>query len=278
MNVTADAHRIAVIGAGIGGPSAAIRLAHSGLSVTLIEAQAGPGGKMRTVPSGAGPVDAGSAVLTMRRVFDDLFAAAGESMEDHLILLPQATLARHCWRDGSRLDLFVDPLRSAAPIAAFAGPKAEDDFIRYHRLTSLLYRAFDAPTLQAGRPRMSGIRWHMLRNPGMWSALLPQITMARPLAHSLADPRLRQLFGRYATYVGGVPDQSPAVLSLIWQAEALARRRWRRISRVGLGGGFRAGMTGLRVFPMASGRMDRRWSWAWMRPWMARSRRSSRRR
>ena len=37
---------------------------------------------------------------------------------------------------------------------------------------------------------------------------------------SFTDPRLRQLFGRYATYVGGSPYASPALLALIWQAEA----------------------------------------------------------
>ena len=86
---------VVVIGAGMGGLAAAIRLAASGASVTLIEAQASPGGKMRCLPSPAGPIDAGPTVLTMRSVFDDLFALAGERLEDHLTLLPQAILARH---------------------------------------------------------------------------------------------------------------------------------------------------------------------------------------
>ncbi len=218
--ISADTPKVVVIGAGVGGLCAAIRLALAGLSVTLIEAQAGPGGKMRTVPSVAGPVDAGPTVLTLRRVFDEVFEAAGERLEDYLALIPQPILARHWWTDGSRLDLFKNPQESAAAIAAMAGPKAEAEFVRFSRLTSQLYHAFDAPMMQAGQPNLSGILMNTLRNPTIWPALLPHRTLTRQLAKSFTDPRLRQLFGRYATYVGGSPDASPAVLALIWQAEA----------------------------------------------------------
>ena len=220
MADTKKTPRIVVIGAGVGGLCAAIRLALAGLSVTLVEAQAYPGGKMRTVPSVAGPVDAGPTVLTLRRVFDDLFRAAGENLEDHLTLIPQPTLARHWWTDGSRLDLFTDTEASAAAIATFAGARAEDEFIRFNRLSARLFQAFDAPMMQAGRPRIAGILLNTLCNPAIWPSLLPRRTLARQLAASFTDPRLRQLFGRFATYVGGTPDRSPAVLSLVWQAEA----------------------------------------------------------
>lgn len=220
MGNGANTCNVVVIGAGIGGLSAAIRLAASGLSVTLVEAQPSPGGKMRTVASDAGPVDAGPTVLTLRQVFDDLFALAGERLEDHLTLLPQPILARHWWPDGSRLDLFSDPAASAAAIADLAGAQAEAEFRRFHRLSGQLYRAFDAPVMRAGRPSLPGIALNTLRNPGIWPALAPNRSLSRQLARNFTDPRLRQLFGRYATYVGGMPDLSPAVLALIWQAEA----------------------------------------------------------
>ncbi len=220
MRNDASAHRIVVIGAGIGGLSAAIRLATAGMAVTLVEAQPTPGGKMRTVPSVAGPVDAGPTVLTLRAVFDDLFAVAGERLQDHLTLIPQPILARHWWPDGSRLDLHADPQATAAAIAAFAGPQAEADFHRFHRQSTQLYRAFEAPMMQAARPNLAGIVLNTLRTPAIWPALQPRRSLARHLAACFSDPRLQQLFGRYATYVGGAPDLSPAVLALIWQAEA----------------------------------------------------------
>ncbi len=215
-----NANKIVVIGAGIGGLAAAIRLAAAGMEVALIEAQSTPGGKMRVLPSTAGPVDAGPTVLTMRGVFDDIFAVAGTRLQDHITLIPQPILARHWWPDGSTLDLHTDPQASAAAIAAFAGARAEADFIRFDRMAARLYAAFDAPMMQAARPRLAQIGWNALCTPRIWPALLPGRSLAQHLTQAFSDPRLRQLFGRYATYVGGAPDLSPAVLALIWQAEA----------------------------------------------------------
>ncbi len=211
---------IVVIGAGIGGLCAAIRLAIAGMNVTLVEAAATPGGKMRSLATLAGPVDAGPTVLTLRGVFDNLFAAAGERLEDHITLVPQPLLARHWWRDGSQLDLFADAAQSAAAIAAFAGAKAEAEFMRFDRQSARLYAAFNAPMMQSARPDLAGIALNALRRPDIWPALSARRNLAQHLARSFSDPRLRQLFGRYATYVGGTPDQSPAVLALIWHAEA----------------------------------------------------------
>ena len=215
-----SAKKIVVIGAGMGGLAAAIRLSAAGLDVTVIEAQATPGGKMRTLPSAAGPVDAGPTVLTMRWVFDDIFSSVGMHLDDHVHLIAQPVLARHWWLDGSRLDLHADRHASAAAIGAFAGAKAEAEFIRFDRLAAGLYAAFDAPMICATRPRMAAIAWNAMRSPRIWPALQPGRSLAQHLKNGFTDPRLRQLFGRYATYVGGAPDLSPAVLALIWQAEA----------------------------------------------------------
>ena len=211
---------VVVIGAGMGGLAAAIRLAAAGCAVTLVEAAATPGGKMRTLPSAAGPVDAGPTVLTLRRVFDDLFALAGERLEDHLTLLPQATLARHWWADGSRLDLTGDADIDARAIAAFAGDREAAAFHRFDRLARGLHEAFDAPVMQANRPRLGAIVKAALARPAIWPALVPGLSLAGLLRRQFRDMRLVQLFARYATYVGGRPTHAPGVLALIWRAEA----------------------------------------------------------
>ena len=117
---------VVVIGAGIGGLAAAAELAAHGVAVTVVEAQAAPGGKMREVPAGSAPgaprLDAGPTVFTMRWVFDALFDALGTSTESELTLRPASILARHAW-DEARLDLFADIDRSADAIGAFAGAK-----------------------------------------------------------------------------------------------------------------------------------------------------------
>ncbi|MCU0827560.1 MAG: phytoene desaturase family protein [Tabrizicola sp.] len=215
-----DGPKVVVIGAGMGGLAAAIRLAAQGCAVTLVEAQAAPGGKMRTLPSPAGPVDAGPTVLTLRDVFENLFSLAGERLEDHLTLLPQTTLARHWWPDGSQLDLTGDPDTDAAAIAAFAGPAEARAFRRFDRLARDLHSAFEAPVMQAPKPDLAAILKATLARPALWPALLPGRSLQGLLRGQFRDPRLAQLFARYATYVGGRPTHAPGVLALIWRAEA----------------------------------------------------------
>lgn len=213
--------RVIVVGAGIGGLAGALLLAHRGLDVTVVEASAGPGGKMRTRPSPTGPIDMGPTVFTMRPIFEELFAAVDEDLARHIALEPVDILARHHWSDGSRLDLHADRGRSAAAIAEFAGPEDARGFEAFCDRARLLFDAFETPFMRAERPTfgalarsLAGRRWPMLR------AMAPLSTLWGTLARQFRDPRLRQLFARYATYVGGSPFLTPATLLLVWQAEA----------------------------------------------------------
>lgn len=211
--------RSVIVGAGIGGLSCALRLAHAGHGVTILDRHAAPGGKMRTVPSAAGPVDAGPTVLTLRPVFETLFADVGARLEDHVTLVPQDVLARHFWPDGSALTLTNDRAANAAAIDAFAGPRAADQFRRFCTDMQRLFTAFDAPMMRAADPSVMALTARVMRDPGLIPVMAPLSTMARDLRRRFSDPRLAQLFARYATYVGGHPAQTPALLSLIWHAE-----------------------------------------------------------
>ena len=138
--MTKDAQRVTVIGAGIGGLAAALRLAHAGFQVTVLERHAGPGGKMRTLPTSAGPVDAGPTVLTMKHVFEELFADVGETLSDHVTLTHEDTLARHFWPDGTTLDLTSDNDTNTAAINATFGSRAAADFTCAIARAAHLYR------------------------------------------------------------------------------------------------------------------------------------------
>jgi 1-hydroxycarotenoid 3,4-desaturase len=210
----------AVIGGGVGGLACAIRLAAAGMKVNLFESHGHLGGKIRTIDSAAGPVDAGPTVLTMRHVFDDLFAAAGQRLEDHVTLVPQPTLARHFWADGSTLDLHADKDANIAAVTDFAGAKAAQQFQAFCDRCAKLFDAFDAPMMQSASPSLMELSRHVMARPSLIPAMAPLSSLAGMLKRQFDDPRLQQLFGRYATYVGGSPLQSPALLALIWQAEA----------------------------------------------------------
>lgn len=211
---------VAVIGAGVGGLASALHLLAAGVRVTVIEAASGPGGKMRTLPSEAGPVDAGPTVLTMRWVFDDLFAALGESLDDHVTLVQAETLARHFWSDGTTLDLCADKTQSEANVRSAFGTLATTELTAFSTRAERLFNAFDAPMMQTGKPSSMTLASVVMRNPKLLMAMAPHKTLAGLLRSSFSEPKLRQLFGRYATYVGGSPYASPALLSLIWHAES----------------------------------------------------------
>ncbi|MFN3846066.1 MAG: 1-hydroxycarotenoid 3,4-desaturase CrtD [Paracoccaceae bacterium] len=209
-----------VIGAGMGGLATAIRLAAMGFSVTVVDSSDSPGGKARAVQSAAGQVDAGPTVLTMRGEFDALFALAGQRLDDHLHLIPQKILARHWWKNSPTLDLFPDRDANIEAIRSFAGDREAEAFIRFDSQASGLLAAFDAPVMRAAKPDLVAIARSAAQHPRLWPALLPGISLERLLRLHFRDPRLVQLFARYATYVGGRPRHAPGVLALIWRAEA----------------------------------------------------------
>ncbi len=218
--MTSSQPKTVVIGAGIGGLSAAVLLAQAGHHVRVVEAAAAPGGKMRQIPSAAGPVDAGPTVMTMKPIFDRLFAEAGARLEDYVTLDREPLLARHFWPDGSRLDLYDDVEASTKAVSDFAGPREARAFQRFTDRCRTLFDGFEAPMMRTPAPTPRGLASHVARHPHLALAMAPLARMAGLLRREFRDPRLRQLFGRYATYVGGSPFRAPALLSLIWASEA----------------------------------------------------------
>ena len=211
---------VAIVGAGVGGLASAMRLAHAGMAVTVVDRLDAPGGKMRTVASEAGPVDAGPTVLTMKHVFEALFSETGNPIENYVALRPEPILARHFWLDGTMLDLSQNHEQSVANVASVFGEKARNEFINFARNSQTLFETFDTSIMQAQSPRIAAILKSLVRNPSAIWAMAPHRTLASQLRKTFSTPHLAQLFGRYATYVGGSPYASPALLSLIASAEA----------------------------------------------------------
>ena len=209
--------RVVVVGAGIGGLVSALALACRGLHVTLLDRAAAPGGKMRQVAVAGRQIDAGPTVFTMRWVLDAVFAAAGTTLDEHLTLRPADILARHAWPDGSRLDLFADLDRTAEAIGTLAGPREAAGFRAFTAQSRAIYQTLEAPFIRAQRPGMT----ELVRRAGvaeLWR-IRPFDTLWSALSQHFRDPRLRQLFGRYATYCGSSPYLAPATLMLVAHVE-----------------------------------------------------------
>ncbi len=209
---------VVVIGAGIGGLAAALWLASSGAEVTLLERAGTVGGKLRRLDVDGASIDVGPTVFTMRPVFEELFAAAGTSLEAELTTSPANILARHAWSPDETLDLWADLERSADAVARFAGPEAGRRFRAFSDRAARVYRMLEQPFIRSPSPSILGL----VRSVGPTRDLFgisPFTSLWTALGTHFTDPRLRQLFGRYATYCGSSPFQCPATLMLVAHVE-----------------------------------------------------------
>ncbi len=205
-----------IVGAGVGGLAAAIDLASAGVPVTVLERAAEPGGKMRALDVAGTAVEAGPTVLTLRPAFEQLFADAGANLDDYVTLTPAARLARHMWDDERAFDLYADRERSVDEVGRFFGPGQARRFARFQRDGQRLYDTLEHSFLTASRPGVAGLVARVARrNPFGLTAMRPFASLWTVLSDYGLDPRLRQLYGRYATYCGASPFEAPSTLMMI---------------------------------------------------------------
>ncbi len=206
---------IVIIGAGIGGLSAAIRLAAAGERVVMLEQNAQVGGKMGEFRAGGFRWDTGPSVITMRHVFDDLFAAAGRRLDDYLTLLPVEPLTRYFYPDGVIFDATRDLSRMVEQIAALDERDVEG-YLAYLAYAARIHRITDEKFIYSDPPTFAQLARTPLRDI---PAVDPLRTMDGAIRGFVRDPHLRQLLGRFATYVGASPFRAPATLNVIAHVE-----------------------------------------------------------
>ncbi|GAB3148963.1 phytoene desaturase family protein [Microbispora hainanensis] len=132
---------VVVIGAGLGGLSAAMRLAGAGREVTVVEAADVPGGCCGTAALGSHRVDTGPSVLTMPGVLADTFASAGQDLERWLPLRRLDPYYRLTFHDGSRLDVVAGADAMAEQVRALCGPEEARRYLRFRHLLGEMFEA-----------------------------------------------------------------------------------------------------------------------------------------
>jgi len=211
---------VVVVGAGIAGLAAAAKLSRQGVPVTVCEKESFPGGKIRQGMTPLGPIDLGPTVCTMPWVFDELLDGKTDNLMSRLKAEPLEVLAHHRWPDGSRFNLYHDPARSMQAVAEFAGLAEARRFQRFQSLSRRLHDALLESFLKTARPSLAGL----VRRAGPAGLVAlgqawPFFSLWTRLGQLFRDPRLRQLFARYATYCGSSPLAAPATLMLIAHVE-----------------------------------------------------------
>lgn len=208
---------IVVIGAGIGGVSAAIRLAVAGHNVTILEKNEQVGGKMGQVTADGFRWDTGPSVITMRHVFEELFASAGRNLNDYITLLPVDPLTRYFYPNGKQIDIVRDWAEMADQLVQLEdGEREVEGYLAYLQYVAQLHRItgdvfiYDRPPTPKSFLRVPFPDWFKV---DAWR------TMDGKIRSFVKSPELRQLFGRFATYVGGSPYHAPATLNVIAHVE-----------------------------------------------------------
>lgn len=206
---------IIIIGAGIGGLSAAIRLAAAGQEVIIFEQNAAHGGKMSRLQAEGFTWDRGPSVITMRHVFEELFKSADRRLEDYLTLEAVDPLTRYFYPDGSVFDATRELPRMLAQIQAME-PRDVEGYLNFLAYTARLHR-ITGPVFIYDQPPT----WRsFLRVPFQdWLQVDGLRSMDTAIQSYLRNPKLRQFLGRFATYIGASPYLAPATLNVIAHVE-----------------------------------------------------------
>ena len=211
--------RIVVIGAGVGGLAAGVRLAATGHRVVVVEQAHAPGGKAGRLERDGFRWDTGPSLLTMPWVLRDLFEDTGAPLDDEVELVRVEPATRYHFADGTQLELGADLPRTLESLEAWS-PGTGSDWVRFLGTCAEMWRASvpfltGLPPWPPRRPRPG----EPPPDPRDLLRVRPWLTL-RGLARSTTrDPRLRMVIERFATYAGGDPRRAPAALAVAGYVE-----------------------------------------------------------
>ncbi|MEN3358313.1 MAG: phytoene desaturase [Mycobacteriales bacterium] len=217
--VAGPTDRVVIVGAGLGGLSAALRLAGAGREVTVLEREPVPGGRAGRLELDGYTFDTGPTVLTMPHLIGDALASVGEDLAGWLDLRPVRPLYRAHYPDGSTLDVHADPDEMAAEVARVCGPAEAAGYRRFADYVTTLYRLemrqfidrnLDSPA------DLLGVNLLRLAGHGGFGRL------ANRVGRYLRDPRTRRVFSFQAMYAGLSPYQALAIYAVIAYMDSVA--------------------------------------------------------
>ena len=204
--------KVAVIGGGLGGLSAAITLANAGMDVTVFEKNKELGGKMRSIDLGTHHFDFGPNTITMRPVFQQVLAQTGVDPDDYLNFIPLRVHMKNVSSKGEVLYFSNDQQYMIEQIKKISLSDAKNypAFItEISRIYFLAQRHFLQTTFTS---------WRDYMKPSLLSALVkvrPFETLDQFIRKYFQHPFIVQCFLRYATYIGSSPYIMPATFAMI---------------------------------------------------------------
>ena len=210
-----DQSAIAIVGAGIAGMACAIRLANKGYRIHVFEANTYPGGKLTEMHTEGYRFDAGPSLFTMPHLVDELFRLSGENPSDYFQYQRLPITCRYFYEDGTVITGYAEKEKFAEEVAH----KTNVD--KNTVLAALQHAAFLYETLGELFMERSLHQWQTFLNKKAVQAYtqLHKLDFFRTLHQAnreqFSDPKVVQLFNRFATYNGSDPYQVPATMHII---------------------------------------------------------------
>lgn len=210
-----------VIGTGVSGLAAAIRMRNKGYDVTVYEANAFVGGKCSSETSKGYRFDMGPSVFTEPGYVDELFILSGKNPRDHFNYEKLDPVYKYFYEDGTVLQAYHGASKFAEEMAAHTSDPASD-IERHLKHTETIYHLTEEVFLKNSLHKLRNFfTWPVLRGILNFGKIGAFNTMNEANAKALKDPRLVQLFNRYATYNGSSPYLAPATLNVIAHVEIM---------------------------------------------------------
>jgi len=212
MSTAAKNKRVVVIGAGLGGMSAAIMLARNGFQVTVLEKNAHVGGKLNQLQTGGFSFDLGPSIFTLPQIFRPVFEGDGKRLEDYIALQRVDPQWRNFFEDGIVLDLWEDREQMRADLARFGSRVIQEyeDFLAYsHRQYQIVERGYLRHGFDTFGQFLRFYGWKDARNLDYLRS------MSGSISKRLSNRYLRDIFEYFVKYVGSSALDSPAFMNLM---------------------------------------------------------------
>lgn len=204
-----------IIGAGVGGLATACRLQAQGISVKVLEANGYPGGKLTQFQNQGFRFDAGPSLFTMPHLLDDVFLQAGKNPRNYYSYQQLDTTCQYFYEDGTRITAYAKPEKLSQELHKKLGV-APEVIQQYLKKSKATYEGAASIFLENSLHKLkTWTKKEVFRVlPAVFSLGIFE-TMHERNARFLQEPRLTQLFDRYATYNGSNPYHAPGILTSI---------------------------------------------------------------